>query len=146
MTGDRWLIAGLGNPGPGYAGNRHNAGFLAIDRLVERWKASGPDTKHQGEVYAGSFGGEKLLLVKPQTFMNESGRTVGPLFSFYKCKAEDVIVLHDEIDLKSMQIRVKTGGGTGGHNGLKSLDAHLGAASLGYHRIHNYDSVSNLFV
>ena len=129
------LIVGLGNPGPKYETTRHNVGFLAIDRLVERWKATGPNSAHQAEIYQATVAGEKVFLVKPQTFMNVSGQSVGPLSKFYKCTPEDLIVIHDDLDLKALVLRLKTGGGTGGHNGLKSLDAHLGAASTGYHRI-----------
>lgn len=129
------IIAGLGNPGPKYETTRHNAGFLAIDRLIDDWKATGPTVQHEGEVYQASVAGEKVLLVKPQTYMNESGRCIGPLFKFYKLKPEDLIVIHDELDLKPLTLRIKTGGGTGGHNGLKSIDAHLGNAQTGYHRI-----------
>ncbi|MCM2322381.1 MAG: aminoacyl-tRNA hydrolase [Oligoflexia bacterium] len=129
------IIAGLGNPGAKYETTRHNAGFLAIDRLVEDWKAKGPARKDQGELYEASVGGERVLLVKPQTYMNNSGRAIGPLFKFFKLTPDDLIVIHDDLDLKPLSLRVKTGGGTGGHNGLKSLDAHLGAGQNGYHRI-----------
>ncbi len=129
------LIVGLGNPGPKYETTRHNVGWLAVDRLVDRWAASAPVDKHQGEVCQASFGGEKVLLVKPLTFMNLSGRSVAPLFQFHKCQPEDLIVLHDELDLKPGALRIKTGGGTGGHNGLKSIDECLGAGKTGYHRV-----------
>ncbi|MDR3607555.1 MAG: aminoacyl-tRNA hydrolase [Oligoflexia bacterium] len=120
------IVAGLGNPGPKYETTRHNAGFLAIDRLVDDWKATGPSDAFEGEVWQTSVGGEKVLLVKPQTFMNVSGECLGPLLKFYKCKPEDLIVIHDDLDLGPLVLRLKVGGGTGGHNGLKSIDQHLG--------------------
>lgn len=129
------IIVGLGNPGPRYETTPHNVGFLAVDRLVDRWKAQGPAFKNEGEIYQASYGGEKITLIKPQTFMNLSGRCVGPLMSFFKCQPTDLIVIHDELDLKPFALRIKTGGGTGGHNGLKSIDEHLGAGKTGYHRV-----------
>ncbi len=129
------IVVGLGNPGPKYETTRHNVGFLAVDRLVERWKAGSPSNKHHAEIFSAGFGGEKVTLVKPETFMNLSGRSVAPLFTFYKCTPEDVVVIHDELDLKPVSFRLKTGGGTGGHNGLKSIDECLGAAQNGYHRV-----------
>lgn len=129
------LIVGLGNPGAQYETTRHNAGFLAVDRLVDVFEARGPVKENQAEIYQAAIGGEKCLLVKPQAFMNNSGKAVGPLFKFYKCEPTDLIVLHDEVDLPSLSMRVKTGGGTGGHNGLRSIDAHIGGANNGYHRV-----------
>ena len=125
------IIVGLGNPGAKYETTRHNVGFLALDRLVDRLHASGPITKYDGLIYQA----DKVLLVKPKTFMNLSGRCVAPLFQFYQCRPEDLIVIHDELDLPSMAIRLKTGGGTGGHNGLKSVDESLGKDNTRYHRI-----------
>ncbi|OFZ55324.1 MAG: aminoacyl-tRNA hydrolase [Bdellovibrionales bacterium RIFOXYC1_FULL_54_43] len=129
------IIAGLGNPGPKYETTRHNSGFLAVDRLVDAWKAQGPAKSNQGEVYQASVKGERVLLVKPQTFMNVSGKCVAPIFKFYKCSPEDLIVIHDDLDLPAGTLRLKTGGGTGGHNGLKSIDASLGNDLTNYHRI-----------
>jgi peptidyl-tRNA hydrolase, PTH1 family len=129
------IIAGLGNPGPKYELTRHNVGFLAIDRLIERWHATGPNSKFQGELYNTTFKGEAVCLVKPQTFMNLSGKCIGPLFQFYHCSPDDLIVIHDELDLNPMTLRLKTGGGTGGHNGLKSIDEVLGKEKNGYHRV-----------
>jgi PTH1 family peptidyl-tRNA hydrolase len=129
------LVVGLGNPGPKYELTRHNVGFLAVDRLVDRWKADGPQTRNQAEVYSARIGGEQVLLVKPQTFMNLSGRSVAPIATFYKVEPSDIIVLHDELDLAPMSFRVKVGGGAGGHNGLRSLDECLGAGKSGYIRI-----------
>jgi PTH1 family peptidyl-tRNA hydrolase len=129
------LVVGLGNPGPKYETTRHNAGFLAIDHLVDAWRATGPADVHEGETWQATVGGEKVILLKPLTYMNNSGRTVAPLFKFYKLKPEDLIVIHDDLDIKTNVLRLKTGGGTGGHNGLKSIDAHLGAGQLNYHRV-----------
>jgi PTH1 family peptidyl-tRNA hydrolase len=129
------LIVGLGNPGPQYETTRHNIGFLFIDYLIDEWKASGPVIKNQAQVYQTTIDGEQVMLIKPQTFMNLSGRSVGPFFTFYKCQPEDVIVIHDELDIDPSEIRFKTGGSHGGHNGLKSMDEHLGALSTMYHRV-----------
>lgn len=129
------LVVGLGNPGVKYETTRHNIGFLCVDYLVEEWKATGPDTKNQSEVYKCTVGGEQVLLLKPQTFMNLSGRAVAPFYQFYKCKPDDVIVIHDELDIPPLEIKFKTGGGNGGHNGLKSIDECLGAGQLNYHRV-----------
>ena len=121
-----WLLVGLGNPGPRHARNRHNIGFMAVDEIVRRhgfgpWRA-----RFQGRVAEGRGGGEKLLALEPQTYMNESGRAVGEALRFYKLDPEQVIVLHDEIDLRPGKVKVKQGGGPGGHNGLRSIDAHIG--------------------
>ena len=129
------MVVGLGNPGSKYETTRHNAGFLAVDRLVEHWKAQGPSRRFEAEVFQAQVGGETVCLVKPQTFMNLSGKSVGPLMGFYKCAPEDLIVLHDELDIAPLSLRIKTGGGAGGHNGLRSIDQHLGAANTGYHRV-----------
>ncbi|MBY0470522.1 aminoacyl-tRNA hydrolase [bacterium] len=129
------IIAGLGNPGARYETTRHNAGFLALDRLIEQYGARGPAEKYQGEIYEGTIAGERAIFVKPQTFMNLSGRCVGPLFSFYKCAPEDLIVIYDEIDLPPLTMRIKQGGGSGGHNGIKSLDQSLGADHNEYLRV-----------
>ncbi|MBC7691177.1 MAG: aminoacyl-tRNA hydrolase [Methylotenera sp.] len=129
------LVVGLGNPGPKYETTRHNVGFLAIDRLVERWRATGPVDRNQAEVYQAKVGSEQVLLIKPMTFMNLSGKSLGPLFTFYKCKPEDVIVIHDELDLLPITLRLKAGGGSGGHNGLKSIAEHIGTDNIGYYRV-----------
>lgn len=129
------LIVGLGNPGPQYETSRHNVGFLAVDRLIEVAQASGPVNKSHGVVYQGTWQGEKVLFIKPQTFMNLSGKCVAPLFQFYQCTPGDLIVIHDDLDLDPFVVRLKTGGGTGGHNGLKSIDACLGKDNIHYHRI-----------
>jgi PTH1 family peptidyl-tRNA hydrolase len=120
------LIAGLGNPGPQYAGNRHNIGFMAVD-AIQKDQSFGPWTKKfKGEISEGQIGTEKVLLLKPQTFMNDSGVSVADAARFYKLEPVQIVVIHDELDLAPGKVRVKTGGGNGGHNGLRSIDAHLG--------------------
>ncbi|MBP0614852.1 aminoacyl-tRNA hydrolase [Jiella mangrovi] len=121
-----FLISGLGNPGSKYAGNRHNIGFMAVDEIARQHGFPGFSKKFSGEIAEGMIGGEKVLLLKPLTFMNESGRSVGEAARFYKIEPKDIVVIHDELDLAPGKMRVKTGGGHGGHNGLKSIDAHLG--------------------
>jgi len=129
------LVVGLGNPGPRYEVTRHNVGFLALDYMIEKWGARGPEQKYNAEVYTATIGDEKVLLMKPQTFMNLSGKSVGPAFQFHKLAPTDLIVLHDELDLDPLALRFKAGGGTGGHNGLKSIDAHVGNQNNGYFRV-----------
>lgn len=130
------LIVGLGNPGPKYETTRHNAGFLAVDRLIEAWSLQGPKHQFDGLVWSGSApNGERVVACKPETYMNLSGKCVGPLAAFLKCEPTDLIVIHDELDLDPMIMRLKTGGGAGGHNGLKSIDAALGAKGNAYHRV-----------
>jgi peptidyl-tRNA hydrolase, PTH1 family len=120
------LIVGLGNPGQKYARNRHNIGFMALDAMARRWNAKPWRAKFQAEVTDITVEGEKVLLLKPQTFMNESGRAVGEAMRFHKIALEDIAVLHDELDLAPAKLRVKTGGGNAGHNGLRSITAHCG--------------------
>ena len=127
------LIAGLGNPGSRYAGNRHNIGFMAIDAIAREFKATPWSKKFSGEIAEAMVGTEKVLLIKPLTFMNESGRSVGEAARFFKIDPADIIVIHDELDLSPAKMRVKRGGGNGGHNGLRSIDAHL--ATRDYRRI-----------
>ena len=123
------LIVGLGNPGARYARNRHNIGFLAVDEIHRAHPGFGPwRNRFQAEVSEGTLGGEKVLLVKPQTFMNESGRSVGEALRFYKGEPADVVVIYDELDLPPARFRMKAGGGHGGHNGLRSITAHIGDA------------------
>lgn len=121
-----FLVVGLGNPGSGYAGNRHNIGFMAADEIVRRYSFGPWRRKFQGQVAEGDIGGSKVLVLKPETFMNLSGQSVGEVLRFYKIPIEDVIVLHDELDLPPGKLRVKRAGGHGGHNGLRSIDAHCG--------------------
>ena len=120
------LLVGLGNPGPEYERNRHNVGFMAADAIVRRHRLSAPRARFQGEVSEGTLDGEKVIVLKPQTFMNESGRAVGAAARFYKIAPADIVVFYDEIDLAPGKLRVKTGGGAAGHNGIRSIDAHLG--------------------
>lgn len=121
-----WLIAGLGNPGDKYAGNRHNIGFMVVDDIADEYDFPVFKSKFQGELSEGRIDGEKVVLLKPQTYMNESGQSVGKAAKFYKIPPERVIVLHDELDLEPSKVRTKMGGGVAGHNGLKSIKAHLG--------------------
>ncbi|MDX1736781.1 MAG: aminoacyl-tRNA hydrolase [Alphaproteobacteria bacterium] len=121
------LLVGLGNPGPKYENNRHNIGFMAVDELVRRHSSFSPwKTRFQGLVSEGRIGTEKVLLLKPHTYMNNSGQSVGEAIRFFKIDPADVIVIYDELDIQPGRLKVKTGGGHGGHNGLKSLDAHIG--------------------
>jgi PTH1 family peptidyl-tRNA hydrolase len=120
------LIVGLGNPGPRYAANRHNIGFLAIDEIARVHRAAPFRRRFQGEAAEVALGPERALLLKPQTFMNESGRSVAEAQRFYKIALSDVIVLHDELDLPPAKLRVKLGGGNAGHNGLRSITAQCG--------------------
>ena len=120
------LIVGLGNPGKAYARNRHNIGFLAVDEIARVHRASPFRRRFQGEAAEVSLGPERAILLKPQTFMNESGRSVAEAQRFYKIALADVIVLHDELDLAAARIRVKCGGGNAGHNGLRSITAQCG--------------------
>ncbi|WP_127521752.1 aminoacyl-tRNA hydrolase [Mesorhizobium sp. Z1-4] len=120
------LIAGLGNPGQKYQDHRHNVGFMAADAIARRHSFSPWSKKFQGLVAEGILGGEKVLVLKPQTFMNNSGHAVGEALRFFKLAPADLIVIYDELDLAPGKVRVKTGGGSGGHNGIKSIDAHCG--------------------
>ena len=120
------LIVGLGNPGTKYAGNRHNIGFMALDRVASDHGFSPWRSKFQGQVSEGRFGSDKVILLKPETFMNLSGQSVGEAMRFHKLEPADVIVFHDEIDLAPAKVRVKTGGGHAGHNGLRSIHSHIG--------------------
>jgi len=120
------LIVGLGNPGARYARNRHNIGFLAVDEIARVHRAGPWRKKFQGEIAEVALGAERAILLKPQTFMNESGRSVSEAQRFYKIALSDVIVLHDELDLAPAKLRVKLGGGNAGHNGLRSITAQCG--------------------
>ncbi len=120
------LLVGLGNPGPRYVANRHNVGFMALDAVRERYGFSGARRKFDAETSEGTIAGEKILALKPQTYMNESGRAVGQACRFHKIPPGDVIVMHDEIDLAPGKVRAKRGGGLAGHNGLRSIAAHIG--------------------
>jgi PTH1 family peptidyl-tRNA hydrolase len=120
------LMVGLGNPGPKYQANRHNIGFMAVDEIVRRHGFSPWRKRFQGECAEGQIAGVKVLALKPATYMNESGRAVGEAMRFLKITPEDVIVFHDELDIPAARVRVKLGGGNAGHNGLRSIDAHIG--------------------
>lgn len=120
------LFVGLGNPGAQYAFNRHNVGFMAVDAIAASHDFPAWRKRFSGVAAEGRLGGEQVLLLKPGTFMNESGRAVGEAMRFYKLDLGDIVVLHDELDLAPGKVRVKTGGGVAGHNGLKSLTAHIG--------------------
>ena len=120
------LWVGLGNPGPQYAMQRHNVGFMAVDTIADMHDFGPVQKKFQGWLQEGRIGTEKILLLKPATFMNESGRAVGEALRFYKLSVADLTVFHDELDLAPMKVKVRTGGGLAGHNGLRSIDQHLG--------------------
>ncbi|MFC6878179.1 aminoacyl-tRNA hydrolase [Actinomadura yumaensis] len=131
MGTDLWLVVGLGNPGPSYAGNRHNAGFMVLDVLAERaggrfktHRARGAATR--AEVLEGRVAGERVVLAKPRTYMNESGGPVRGLRDFYKVPTERLVVVHDELDIPFGALRLKRGGGDNGHNGLRSITRSLG--------------------
>jgi peptidyl-tRNA hydrolase, PTH1 family len=125
------ILVGLGNPGDKYEMNRHNVGFMAVEAIAENYSASPWKRRFQGMAAEVEIGRERCLLLKPSTFMNESGRSVGEAIRFYKISPADVIVFHDELDLEPGRVRVKFGGGQAGHNGLKSISAHIGND---YHR------------
>ena len=120
------LFAGLGNPGAKFANNRHNVGFMAADAIARRHSFSPWSRKFQAEIAEGRLADEKVILIKPQTFMNLSGQSVGEAMRFYKLEPSALTVFYDEIDLAAGKVRVKTGGGAGGHNGIRSLDQHIG--------------------
>jgi len=142
------LLVGLGNPGPKYEKNRHNIGFMAVGEIVRRHSFGAWRARFQGLAAEGKIAGEKVLALKPTTFMNESGRAVGEAMRFYKLTPADVIVIYDELDLKPGKIRAKQGGGLAGHNGLRSIDAHIGndfrrvRVGIGHpgdkHRVHGH--------
>lgn len=122
------LWVGLGNPGVQYAGHRHNVGFMVVDRIAGDWRFDPWRVKHKGLLAQGRVQGEPVLLLKPQTFMNDSGQAVGEAARFYKLTPEDLTVFYDELDLAPFKVKVKRGGGTAGHNGLRSIVAHFGDA------------------
>jgi len=120
------LIAGLGNPGADYARNRHNAGFMAVDTIHASYGFPPWRARFQGAFSEGTIGGRKTYLLKPGTFMNISGNAIGPAARFFKLNANDIVIMHDEIDLAAGKLKAKTGGGDAGHNGLRSITATLG--------------------
>jgi len=133
MTGDRWLIVGLGNPGPGYAGHRHNAGAMVADVLAGRTGARFRAGKFRAAVAEGRLAGHPVTLGKPLTYMNLSGGPVAGLASYYRIPAGQLVVIHDELDLPFGTIRLKRGGGDNGHNGLRSVTTSLGTRE--YYRV-----------
>jgi PTH1 family peptidyl-tRNA hydrolase len=126
------VIAGLGNPGAQYARNRHNIGFMALDAIAEQGRFGPFRARHQGLTADGLVGDERVTLIKPQTYMNESGRSVGEALRYAKLDLSALVVIHDELDLAPGKVRVKVGGGDAGHNGLRSITAHVGP---GYKRV-----------
>jgi PTH1 family peptidyl-tRNA hydrolase len=132
MADTALLIAGLGNPGPHYARNRHNAGFLMLDAIHAAHRFSPWRARFDGLLAEGALAGRKTWLLKPQTYMNESGRSVGPALRFFKLPLDALVVVHDEIDLAAGKLKAKTGGGDAGQNGLRSITATLGP---GYRRV-----------
>jgi len=120
------ILAGLGNPGAQYQHNRHNIGFMAVDALARRWSFPAMRSKFQGLAAEGVIDGVKVLLLKPQTFMNDSGRSIGEAMKFYKLTPPDVVIFYDELDMAPGRFRMKTGGGAAGHNGVRSTIAHIG--------------------
>ena len=122
------LLVGLGNPGTQYQDNRHNIGFMAVDAIAARHRFGPWRSKYAGVLAEGLLDGHRALALKPQTFMNESGRSVGQAARFFKIPPQDVIVFHDDLDLAAGKVRMKTGGGHAGHNGLRSIDALYGGA------------------
>lgn len=121
-----FVFCGLGNPGPDYALNRHNVGFLAAETIHRRHHLAPWKSKFQSELSEGQIAGEKVLLVKPQTFMNNSGQALANLVRFYKLKPEQILIAYDELDLAPGKTHLKTGGGHGGHNGIRSAMQHIG--------------------
>ena len=122
------LWVGLGNPGAQYALHRHNVGFMAVDAIADIFNFGPPKVRFQGWTQEGRIGSEKILLLKPATFMNESGRSVGEAMRFFKLDVGAVTTFHDELDIDPFRVKVKIGGGTAGHNGLRSTEAHIGNA------------------
>lgn len=126
------LLVGLGNPGSEYAETRHNVGFMAVDEIARRYSFDKFQKKFKGEWTTGTIDGEKVMVLKPQTYMNLSGESVAAAASFYKIPLDKIYVFHDDMDLPVGRLKVKCGGGSGGHNGIKSIDANIGA---NYHRV-----------
>jgi len=127
MSDTPLLIAGLGNPGVDYARNRHNAGFMAVDTIADRYRFASWRTRFHGLIAEGSLGGRKTYLLKPMTYMNDSGQSIGPAARFFKLPLSAIVIIHDEIDLAAAKLKVKTGGGDAGNNGLRSITATLGS-------------------
>lgn len=123
---DMYIIAGLGNPGAQYAGTRHNAGFSVIDELADRYNISVDTAKHKGMIGKGVIEGQKVILVKPMTYMNNSGECIRGVMDYYKADISELIVIFDDISLEPGKLRLRQKGSAGGHNGIKSIIAHLG--------------------
>ena len=129
------LIAGLGNPGAEYANTKHNVGFMLIDALAEHLNASAWKEDFSSSVAEARIGGEKIFLVKPLTYMNNSGEALGPMLSYYKLDTEDLVVAHDDMDIPAGTVRIRKKGSSGGHNGIKSIIAHVGSENFARVRI-----------
>ncbi len=129
------VIAGLGNPGAKYETTRHNLGFLALDRLIEAWGITRSKKTKREELWETQLFGQKIVLIKPNTFMNLSGKSIAPFCDFFKVEPKDLLVIYDDLDLAPFQLKIKDGGGTGGHNGLKSIEEAWGHSKNGYARI-----------
>ena len=130
-----WLVVGLGNPGREYASHRHNVGFMAIDALADEVRADAFREKFSGQYAKAEICGEQVILLKPMTYMNESGRSVQPAMAFFKVAPAQLLVIHDELDLPFGTVRLKLGGGHAGHNGLRSIMAHAGGGDFGRVRV-----------
>ena len=124
------IIVGLGNPGREYVHTRHNVGFEAIDVIASLMNVDVTEKKFKAFMAKGMYGGEKVILLKPQTYMNESGAAIGPMLTYYKVGLEDLIVVHDDMDIPAGMIRIRKKGGSGGHNGIKSIIAHVGGENF----------------
>ncbi len=124
--GDMWLLVGLGNPGAGYENNRHNIGFMAIDRIASHHSFPIFRLRLDGLMAEGTIDGRKTILLKPQTYMNNSGQSVRAVAKYFKIEPDHIVVFHDELDLSPGKVRTKMGGGNAGHNGLRSIEDHLG--------------------
>jgi PTH1 family peptidyl-tRNA hydrolase len=127
MADDLWLVVGLGNPGPSYAGNRHNVGFMVADLLADRMGGRFKAHKGRADTVEGRLAGQRVVLAKPKTYMNLSGGPVASLRDFFKVPVERIVVIHDELDIPWATLRLKRGGGDNGHNGLRSLTTSLGS-------------------
>lgn len=143
-----FLVAGLGNPGEEYAKTRHNIGFMAADEIHSRYNFAPFKAKFEGLLAEGTIDGEKVLLLKPQTFMNLSGNSVGKVANFYKIPPQNIIIIHDDKDLALGKLKAKIGGSAGGHNGLKNIDSQIGQEynririGVGSPKEHNTDTVN----
>jgi peptidyl-tRNA hydrolase, PTH1 family len=130
MADDSWLIVGLGNPGPDYSGNRHNAGFLVVDLLAQRMGAKFKAHKGRADLVEGRLDGSRVILAKPKAYMNESGGPVASMRDFFKVPVDHIVAVHDELDIPYGSLRLKLGGGDNGHNGLKSMRKSLGSGEF----------------